>query len=154
MNNNENLFHYVACGLSNVWLNGGVSTRDTPNGSVFHVTKVKELHNAIGLNLVNKKGLLNPDEFRFLRTEMNFSRKNLGEILDVSQETIKKWESGENPIQKTSEAWLRHLYLKQLQHDDVRDLITEINTQEKQELKICLAMTSQGWKGEECSAQN
>ncbi len=147
----DQLFHYVACGLSNVWLKGGVSERDTAKGAVFHVEQVKELHNVIGLSLVNKTSMLSPDEFRFLRTEMNFSRKNLGEALGVSWETIKKWESGDNALPKMADAWLRQLYLSHKENREMRDLIMHINALEKDELNLCLNKTSQGWSDSRCA---
>lgn len=143
--NTENLFHYVACGLPNVWLSNGFSERETPEGKAFHIEQVKDLHQAIGLSLVKKVGRLTSDEFRFLRTEMCFSRKSLGELLDISPETIKKWELKENNIQKTADACLRDLYLNHIHNDTVKTLISEINHEEREETKIFLSKTSQGW---------
>lgn len=139
-------FHYVACGLPNVWLQGGVAQRETSDGAVFHIEQIRELHEAIGMALVQKASLLTPDEFRYLRAETGLSRRNLGQILGVSPETIKKWESGENTIPKASDAWLRNLYLLHIHHEEVRDLITRINQGERQELDICLSKTEFGWK--------
>ena len=138
-------FHYTACGLPDVWLANGFTVRQTSEGEAFHIDQVKDLHQAIGLSIVEKEGLLTSDEFRFLRTEMCFSRRSLGELLDISGETIKKWESGENDIQKTADACLRNLYLHHIHNDTVKALISSINSHERQETKICLSKTTQGW---------
>lgn len=143
--NTEKLFHYQACGLPNIFLNGGVTVRNTSKGEVFHIEQIKVLHLVIGQILVKKPGSLCPDEFRFLRSEMNFSRKSLGEVLDVSQETIKKWEAGDNPIQKTADACLRGLYLEHSNESAVGDLVSRINQAEKREIQLKLNKTSQGW---------
>ncbi|MEM1403346.1 MAG: hypothetical protein AAGG55_08450 [Pseudomonadota bacterium] len=68
MSDNDNLFHYQACGLPKVWLADGVDKRQTPRGPVFHIDHVKDLHRVIRLILVKQTGVLSPDEFRFLRT--------------------------------------------------------------------------------------
>ena len=148
---NDERFHYVACGLSNVWLVNGVTKRATQEGGSFHIDQINELHKAIGMSLIEQASPLRPDEFRFLRTEVGLSRRNLGTVLGVSAETIKKWESAENPIQKASDAWLRNLYLSHIHHDEIRDLIKQINLGEKLEKEICLSKTPQGWAQENCA---
>ncbi len=142
----EKLFRYAASGLPDVWLAGGVTERTTQNGTVFHIDQVKDLHQAIGLNLVQKEGILTPDEFRFLRTEMHFSRRNLAELMDVSGETIKSWESGKSDIRKMADACLRNLYLDHIHNDKIRSLISKINHEERQAVKLCLSKTTQGWQ--------
>lgn len=132
------LFHYVACGLHNVWLANGYTEGVNSEGKpMFHVENVKGLHKAIGLSLVEKDTLLTGDEFRFLRNEIKLTRKNLAAVLGISEETIKKWESGENPIQKTSDIMLRNLFLEnQNMASVVRGLLEKINHLEKKDTEF------------------
>lgn len=148
------LFHYVACGLNNVWLVDGFSEGVASDGTpVFHVEDVKGLHKAIGLSLVNKDTLLTGDEFRFLRSEMKLTRKGLAGFLGISDETIKKWESGENPVLKTSDATLRNLYMESLDlKSEVRAMLDRINHLEKKDTAMHFKEGASGWESErECA---
>lgn len=104
------MFHYVACGLDTVYLVNGYEEIDTLDGKGFQIEDIKGLHAAIGHEIISQPGGMNGDEFRFLRTELNLSRKALASLLGLSFETIKKKESGENPIGKLEDAVLRLLY--------------------------------------------
>lgn len=144
------LFHYVACGLSNVWLENGYTEGVSSAGKpIFHIEDVKGLHKAIALSLVEKDTLLSGDEFRFLRSEVKLTRKSLAGVIGYSEETIKKWESGENPIQKIADMTLRNLYLEsQNKASVVRDLLEKINHLEKKETEFFFKEGGSGWEAE------
>ncbi|MEB8055833.1 hypothetical protein [Pseudomonas fulva] len=145
------LFHYVACGLPNVWLENGYTEGVSSDGAaIFQVEDVRGLHQAIALSLVEKDTLLTGDEFRFLRNEIKLTRKNLAGIINFSEETIKKWESGENPIQKIADVTLRNLYLEsQNQVGKVGQLLNKINALEKKNTELYFKESSTGWRPEE-----
>ena len=146
------MFHYVACGLSNIWLENGYRITKLPNGSEsFEIDHIKELHDAIGNSLIQKSSILNGDEFRFIRSEMRLSRKSLGELLGRSDEAIKKWESGENPIPKAEDTILRKLYSEHQRKEDktVKELVSLINQHEKREAKeLCFIEKDSQWEQE------
>ncbi len=126
------MFHYVACGLPNVYLENGYTTHDGPHGKTFTVNKLEELHDAIGRVLVEKSELLDGDEVRFLRTELAMSRKALSAGLGYSPETVKKWESGENTIPKAADILLRALYREyHNEKSTIRTLVDAVNHLEK-----------------------
>ena len=143
-------FHYVACGLPNVWLENGYTVGVSSDGKpVFHIENVKGLHKAIALSLVEKDTLLTGDEFRFLRAEIKLTRKSLAGFIGYSEETVKKWESGENPIQKTADMTLRNLYLEsQNQKSIVRELLEKINHLEKRHTELFFKDGASGWEAE------
>lgn len=143
-------FHYVACGLSNVWLENGYTEGVSSDGKpVFHVEDIKGLHEAIAFSLVEKDTLLSGDEFRFLRSEIKLTRKSLAGIIGCSEETIKKWESGENPIQKIADMALRNLYLESRNKASVvRDLLEKINHLEKKHTEFSFKDGAKGWEAE------
>lgn len=145
------LFHYVACGLPNVWLENGYTEGVSSDGAaIFQVENVKGLHQAIAFSLVEKDTLLTGDEFRFLRSEIKLTRKTLGGIIGFSEETIKKWESGENPIQKTADVTLRNLYLEsQNKAGRVGQLLQKINVIEKKDTALYFKEGTAGWEPEE-----
>lgn len=142
------MFHYVACGLPNVWLANGYTTGVSSDGDpIFHVDNVEELHKAIAFSLVEKDTILTGDEFRFLRSEIKLTRKSLAGILAYSEEAIKKWESGENPIQKTADVTLRNLYLEsQNRASEVKNLLDKINHLEKKHTQLFFKEGGSGWE--------
>lgn len=142
------MFHYVACGLPNVWLENGYRETEMSDGSAgFSIDNVKDLHQQIGRSLAKKESLLNGDEFRFLRSELRMSRRNMGEFLGLSDETIKKWESGENPVHKASDAAIRSLFLESLlEASKIKDLLQLINHIEKTQQELRFKETAIGWR--------
>lgn len=141
------MFHYVASGLSNVWLENGYQETEMSDGSVgFKIDNIKDLHTAIGRALVRKETLLSGDEFRFLRSEVRMSRKNMGDFLGLSDETIKKWESGENAVHKASDAAIRSLFLESLKESsNIKNLLELINHIEKKQQELRFKDTAAGW---------
>ncbi len=73
------------------------------------IPRIKQLHNAIAANLVNRPGLLSPGEIRFLRTHMGFSSKDFATHMGVTPETVSRWENLGNPmkIRKTADRLIR-----------------------------------------------
>lgn len=143
------MFHYVACGLPNVWLANGFTESAGPDGKpFFNITDVRQLHRAIGHFLTEKESVFTGDEFRFLRSELRMSRKTLSELLGYSDETIKKWESGENRIHKLADGALRQIYLEgQSEDGTMKALLTQIKDMEREERKLCFEETQKGWEG-------
>lgn len=149
------MFHYVACGLPNVWLeNGYTETSDDNGATFFNITGIRELHTAIAHSLTTKETRLTGAEFRFLRSEMKMSRNTLADLLGLSAEAIKKWEAGDNRVAKLADANLRKLFLE-LQHEsgEIRDLLMQIKDLERQERKLCFTETQRGWEAqaEQCA---
>ncbi|EPF5461929.1 hypothetical protein O0051_12370 [Pseudomonas aeruginosa] len=144
------LFHYVACGLPNVWLENGYTEGVASDGTpIFHIENIEGLHKAIAFSLFEKEALLTGDEFRFLRGEIKLTRKALSGVIGYSEEAIKKWESGENPIQKTADATLRTLYMEnQNQASRVRELLERINHLERKETELYFKGVDGGWEKE------
>jgi len=139
------MLHYVACGLSNVWLVNGFTEKTVDGKSYFSVENPKELHKAIGFDLAKKHTTLDGDEIRFLRTEMALSRKTLAEYFGCSPEAVKKWESGENPIQKPSDALLRSLFVEfHNEKSSVKETLEVINQLEKDAVELRFAEDKQG----------
>jgi putative transcriptional regulator len=143
------MFHYVACGLPNIWLaNGYTETTGSDGVAFFSIAEARELHRAIGHFLTEKESVLTGDEFRFLRSELRMSRKTLAELLGYSDETIKKWESAENRAHKLADANLRQLFLEGQNEDGtLKALLTQIKDLEREERRLCFEETQTGWEG-------
>jgi DNA-binding transcriptional regulator YiaG len=100
--------------LDNVWLvGGGVEIVDTPSGRNLKIKDIEGLHRTIGQILVESKKNLLGREIRFLRQEMTLSQANLAKLLEVTEQTVHRWETGKADIPKAAETIIRFLYLQQ-----------------------------------------
>lgn len=67
------------------------------------------LHRAIAELLALKKGLLTPEEFRFLRKHLGYSQGDFAKKINVTQPTLNRWENGRTRINRAYEIILRQL---------------------------------------------
>lgn len=111
------LYHYSECGLPNVYLKNGFTLEEIDGEEYLSIEDVDGLHHAIALQLAEKKQSLTGREFRYFRQLFNHSRRVLGELLGVDQQTVGRWEKGESTIPKTVDAAIRQLYLESVNED-------------------------------------
>lgn len=143
-------YHYTECGLSNIYLQNGYQFIDTPRGKAVSIRDVDGLHKAIGLFLVTNKKDFTGDELRFLRHEMLMSQYTLAKLLGMSEQAIRRWESGKIAMPKPSESLLRLLYREHINDRDgkistilkkIADLEESLNDKE-----MIFKDTLKGWK--------
>ena len=106
-------YHYRQCGLDNVHLLNGFTTKKTKHGETMSIQDMDGLHHAIGTYLVREKKNLTGAEVRFLRHELGLSQKVLGMLLGKSEQTLARWEKGQSRIDGPAERLLRLLYQQQ-----------------------------------------
>ncbi len=105
------LHHYKACGLDNVYLDGGVEYINAPRGKVLHIRDLEGLHRAIGHWLVHERKNLTGKEFQFLRHEINLTQQNLAGILGTDVQNVGRWEREEgDKIPGPAQGLIRLLY--------------------------------------------
>ncbi len=121
----KNMYHYTDCGLSNVYLQSGYHVETFEGEEYISFEDIDGLHQAIGHHLTAKKKLLTGEEFRFFRNEFNQSRRALGEMLGVDQQTIGRWEKGESPVPRWADATIRQLYLESIDESSSLSLVFE-----------------------------
>lgn len=131
------MYHYTECGLPNIYLKNGFHIEFIDNEEYFSVDDIEGLHNTIGLAIVDKQGPLTGDEFKFFRIQFNHSRRVLGEVLGVDQQTVGRWEKGESSIPKMADATVRKLFLESLNEDSNLGLILEQLANAEAELEMC-----------------
>ena len=130
MNETNEIYHYTECGLDNVYLVSGYDIVESPTGR--HQVTIKDidgLHEAVGRHLIKSKKDLNGDEIRFLRHEMLMSQSVLARLLDVSDQTINRWERDKSNVPKPAEALIRFLYKEHVEDSsgiDVRGTLRKI----------------------------
>lgn len=146
----ETPYHYTECGLENIYLSNGYKFHDTARGNSVSIHDVDGLHKAIGLYLVTMKKDLSKKEIRFLRDEMLMSQYTLGRLLGVSEQAVRRWETGKTAIPKPSEYLLRLLYMDHVnnQNGKISRLLKEIADLENQihNEHLLFVDTKQGWQ--------
>lgn len=142
----DKLYHYLECGLPNVWLQGGVRRVKTRSGPGVAIHDVDGLHRAIGTILLNKPRLTGA-EVRFLRKEIGLSQRRLGEALGVTEQAVAKWEkTGRTP--KPAERLLRLIYAEHATGNVVvHELIERINALDnKVGERVVMKSFVDGWR--------
>ncbi len=71
------MYHYTESGLSNIWLCNGYHLENT----YLEVNKKRDLHYVIACKLIDQKTKLSPDEFKFLRTEIEATQAVIASAL-------------------------------------------------------------------------
>lgn len=108
-------YQYSESGLDNVWLTNGFDHQEY-DGEVF--TRVRDpdaLHRAIAKNLIQRQGTLDGKELRFVRKEMDITQAELARLMDVTSQTVARWEKDEVAIPRTTDLLLRAFMLCHLQ---------------------------------------
>ena len=118
---------YRACGLEGIYLLNGYSIEEHDGEKHMSVTKMEELHQAIGRHLVTRRKGLAPKEIRFLRNTMDLTQAELADRLGNNPQSVARWEKGECEVPGASEKLLRLVYLAHFMSDEelsaLRDFI-------------------------------
>lgn len=113
------LYHYTESGLDNIYLApSGFEYVDKPSGRTVKIKDIDGLHRAIGQVLIEQKKNLTGKELRFLRQEMVLSQATLAKLLDVTEQTVHRWENGKTDVPKPAEALIRFLYAEHSKEGD------------------------------------
>ena len=107
-------YHYVACGLPNVYLVNGFEFEQSPYGTGVVIPDVAGLHQCIATLLLDKPGSLTGAECRFLRRELDLSQRLFGDIMDCDERTVRAWEREESTLPTVADRLLRHMYAETL----------------------------------------
>ena len=101
-------FRYTASGLDTVTLMN-VEVRRCPECGEYEVDipRIEDLHRLIAQEIADKEARLAPQEVRFLRKYLGFSGVDFAGILDVTPETVSRWENGKKQMSPVAERALR-----------------------------------------------
>ena len=97
-------------GIKNVLIVGGVVSRSVcPTCGEVGITipDLPGLIAAVAVARVRTQWRLEGDEIRFLRKACELTAKELAELLQVTAETVSRWENGKAPIGPSTEKLLR-----------------------------------------------
>jgi DNA-binding transcriptional regulator YiaG len=104
-----NGYHYLECGLDNIWLVNGYELHETPYGRGVSFVNAEQLDQAIAIALTEKPEHLSGKELRFLRIMLDMSQKRLGEFLGKEAQTVALWEKRKK-IPTDVDYLVRHIY--------------------------------------------
>lgn len=106
-------YHYVECGLPNIYLTNGFTLTETPYGKGVSISNIDGLHRCIAETLCEKPSPLTGTEFRFLRIELDFSQKMLAQIFGCDDRNIRRLEA-KDEVQDLYNRLIRHIYLESI----------------------------------------
>jgi DNA-binding transcriptional regulator YiaG len=118
-------YHYKDSGLDYVYLVGGVTSMDAPDGEAgYAIADVDGLNKAIAKHVVTSPRPICGQEVRFLRSVLDLSQTSLAKIMGVDRSTIARWE-GEprEPIRDVADTAIRLVYAG---HQDVSNVMKEV----------------------------
>ena len=142
----DELYHYKASGLD-IYLVNGFTVEETPYGPGVTIQNADGLHEAIALGLIDKKGLLEPNEFRYLRNFIEMSQGAFGDYIGRGAQTVARWEKGEVPLPEYANREMRILVDAHI-HDgtaQIKKLIDQINKIEAECYKVTASLDDTGW---------
>ncbi len=105
-------YHYIESGLDNVYLYNLPEVQDIQGEGVIYIPRINQLHRVIAQGIINKNGLLNCHEIRFLRTEMEMKQSEFSNLLGKEAQACGRWERNECPVDKTTDTLIRILTAK------------------------------------------
>lgn len=143
------MYQYTGCGLDYIYLKNGYIEEETPYGKGVSIHNLEGLHRAIALDVAKNRPVLSPDEFRFLRKELEFTQASLGQMLGRDAQSVANWEKGGHEIQIMAANFLRAIYLERAQGNvHLEDLINRLNDLDREiyERDLTLAKTDTGWQ--------
>lgn len=121
---NDERYHYLECGLDDVYLVNGFERFETARGTSIAIKDIDTLHNVISEHLCRDKKELSGKEFRFLRREMLMSQALLADLFDVKEQTVHRWETGKSPLPRAADSLIRLMYMDKV--SSVRDRLKRI----------------------------
>lgn len=139
------MFHYMMCGLDNVYLVNGYQQEETEDGPVVAIQDMDGLHRAIATDIANKHGRLTSRELRFLRSMLRLSQQKLAEHSGVQRITVTRWENGD-AIPLSVENLVRGLWLGKAKGCPITtELLDEWAQRDAETAKLSYLDTGEGW---------
>lgn len=105
-------YRYTACGLQNIILkNIEIFVCPKCRQDEIVIPNIEQLHNLIATATASQPSRLLSEEIRFLRSHLGFSGVNFARAIDVSPESVSRWETGKEKMSLSLERFLRTLAL-------------------------------------------
>lgn len=142
-------YHYVECGLPNVWLLSGYEIVESPYGDGVSIRDLDGLHGCLARSLCDKPKPLTGAEFRFLRRELDFSQTMTGELLGIDARQIRNVERGDRPVKEPYNRLIRHMYMATIDprnsYLELFNRLRSLDIEWHSELKLSKDADDQNW---------
>ena len=101
-------YHYVECGLDNVYLaNVEIEVCPRCHEEVVNIPAIAELHRLITGRAITQPGRMLPEQIRFVRKHLGWGADDFARFMNVPEPTIREWESEPGAMDLTHEILLR-----------------------------------------------
>jgi putative transcriptional regulator len=148
-NPKDKLYHYIESGLTNVYLDGGVTTETTPYGPAVSIANLDDLQRCIARCLVKKPGPLTGSEFRFLRIELGFSQRMMAQLCGREERIVRTWESKEDDVGEPANTIVRFVYTQRYEptakYEELSRGIAALQKMDRDYFEMRLTPTKDGW---------
>lgn len=147
-------YRYTACGLETVTLMNVEVRRCAECGEYeVDIPRVEELHRLIAQEVASKVARLTPEEIRFLRKHLGFSGVDFAAVLDVTPETVSRWENGKKQMSPVSERALRLMaFVRNPMAEYPLEKLAEVAQGEAVPLRMKLRESRAHWKADATAA--
>ncbi len=107
-------YQYTDCGLQNVLLKKiEVLICTKCDEEEILIPHIEQLHQLIAKVVASQRHRLLPQEIRFLRSHLGWSGIDFSKAIDVTPETVSRWETGKSQMSLSLERFLRLLVISQ-----------------------------------------
>ncbi len=147
-------YRYTECGLDTVTLMN-VEMRRCPECGEYEVDipRMEELLRLIAQEVASKGPRLIPQEIRFLRKYLGFSGVDFAATLDVTPETVSRWETGKKQMSPVAERALRLMvFVRDPVAEYPLERLAEVAQGEAVPLRMKLRESRSQWKAEATAA--
>jgi putative zinc finger/helix-turn-helix YgiT family protein len=140
--------HYVECGLPNVTLHGvEVRTCQSCGEVEAAIPNLEGLHACLAHAIVERRSAMTKEEFRFLRQFLGHSSQDFAKMLDVTPETMSRWQSGKHEIPRSVDLLVRFLVSRSEPRIDYTDeRISKMRPRPARPPKIELRVRQNAWR--------
>jgi putative transcriptional regulator len=143
----KEMYHYTESGLDNVYLVNGFELVPSPAGKSVVIQDIDGLHDAIGRILIRERKVLTGKEVRFLRHELDMSQSTLARMMDVTEQTVRRWEQEKLPIPRAADALLRSLFAEKIGGSGkISEILKRIaDIEDEMDQSLCFEETGDEW---------
>ena len=147
------MYHYTTSGLDYIYLENGFIISETSAGDGVAIHEIDSLHQAIAKGIVDKVAPISGKEFRFLRIEMDFSQRAIGDLMDKTDQMVANWEKGHNNIPVLADKAIRDLYMESIDETPISDLLKRLKDLDSEihEIELCLSEAEGDWVIDRCA---
>ncbi|MEN8841928.1 MAG: helix-turn-helix domain-containing protein [Octadecabacter sp.] len=108
------IYHYIECGLDNVFVEGLEPLVDDNGEEVIRIPRIAQLHAEIAVGIILQDGSMSGSELRFLRSEMGMTQSELARVVHRDKQSIGRWERNEAEMEPNAEIVIRGLAIERL----------------------------------------